>query len=100
MIKTLAILTAAFATGAGIVLATVSPACSSELRVRVIHQPATVAGQWDAPAAPYYDHRATRVLKRAPAVAYRVDTAPANGCEDQGGFREMSGPNRGRCFGY
>lgn len=100
MIKTVGALLFAFAVGAGTMTAMVRPACSGELSVRITQQPATVPGQWDASPAPFYDHRATQVLKRAPAVTYRVDEAPANGCEGRGGFREMSGPLKGRCFGY
>lgn len=102
MFKTAGILAIAFAASAGaMIVGLATPACSAELRVRVTHQPATVAGIRSEPsAAPFYDNRAPVVLKRAPAVAYRVDEAPANGCEGQGGFREASGPYRGRCFGY
>ena len=101
MIKQAGILLFAFAVGAGTMVAMMRPACSNELSVRITQQPATVAGQRrEASGAPFYDNRAQQVLKRAGAVAYRVDEAPANGCEGRGGFREESGPNKGRCFGY
>lgn len=100
MIKQVGILLFAFAVGAGTVVAMTRPACSTELSVRITQQPATVPGQWDVSPSPFYDQRGWQVLKRAPAVAYRVDEAPANGCEGRGGFREESGPLKGRCFGY
>lgn len=102
MIKDVIAVGFAFAVGAGAMAAIMtSPACSAELNVSITRQPATVPGVYREPSlAPSYDARGWQVLKRTPAVAYRVDEAPANGCESRGGFRELSGPSRGRCFGY